>query len=332
MLAISKVGLTGPTGDEGNRSYSGRVYYTELQSTSPGTISENSVTFNESTGKFTGGIFSTTQGWRHEQPSVEITNTALKEWSATYNVSVDGTVTFPDTSVADTEFSFGTPSGAIQVTSDIESDNYSAVAGSEAGWKIERDTGNAIFNDITARGTVQSSNYSDGASGWIINDGGSAQFNDIDIRNTIKSTNFDNVGPTYAGWEINSDGSVVFNDGVFRGELVVADLTVTGAFDAADIIVENSKNQKHIVLVPIAFVSEHSETLVELDIEYKELAIKNGCKNYTRVPALGINEDFIEALSELIIKKNEYKLNEELYPPKVQCPSNFKKCPCLNYE
>jgi protoporphyrin/coproporphyrin ferrochelatase len=99
-----------------------------------------------------------------------------------------------------------------------------------------------------------------------------------------------------------------------------------------DIIVENSKIGKHIVLVPIAFVSEHSETLVELDIEYKEIADANGCKNYTRVPALGINEDFIKAMSELIIKKNEYKINENLYPPKTQCPSNFKKCPCLNYE
>ena len=99
-----------------------------------------------------------------------------------------------------------------------------------------------------------------------------------------------------------------------------------------DIIVENSKIGKHIVLVPIAFVSEHSETLVELDIEYKEIADTNGCKNYTRVPALGINEDFIKAMSELIIKKNEYKINENLYPPKIQCPSNFKKCPCLNYE
>ena len=99
-----------------------------------------------------------------------------------------------------------------------------------------------------------------------------------------------------------------------------------------DIIVENSKLGKHIVLVPIAFVSEHSETLVELDIEYKEIADANGCKNYTRVPALGINEDFIKAMSELIIKKNEYKINENLYPPKIQCPSNFKKCPCLNYE
>ena len=98
------------------------------------------------------------------------------------------------------------------------------------------------------------------------------------------------------------------------------------------IIIENSKLGKHIVLVPIAFVSEHSETLVELDIEYKEIADANGCKNYTRVPALGINEDFIKAMSELIIKKNEYKINEDLYPPKIQCPSNFKKCPCLNYE
>ncbi|NMN67288.1 ferrochelatase [Candidatus Pelagibacter ubique] len=99
-----------------------------------------------------------------------------------------------------------------------------------------------------------------------------------------------------------------------------------------DIIIENSKIGKHIVLVPIAFVSEHSETLVELDIEYKEIADANGCKNYTRVPALGINEDFIKAMSELIIKKNEYKISENLYPPKMQCPSNFKKCPCLNYE
>tara|TARA_B100000767_G_scaffold174837_1_gene163468 strand:- start:12 stop:1046 length:1035 start_codon:yes stop_codon:yes gene_type:complete len=99
-----------------------------------------------------------------------------------------------------------------------------------------------------------------------------------------------------------------------------------------DIIIENSKIGKHIVLVPIAFVSEHSETLVELDIEYKEIADANGCKNYTRVPALGINKDFIKAMSDLIIKKNEYKINDNLYPPKKQCPSNFKKCPCLNYE
>tara|TARA_B100001094_G_C18122567_1_gene767674 strand:+ start:517 stop:1551 length:1035 start_codon:yes stop_codon:yes gene_type:complete len=99
-----------------------------------------------------------------------------------------------------------------------------------------------------------------------------------------------------------------------------------------DIIIENSKMGKHIILVPIAFVSEHSETLVELDIEYKKLAQDHGCKHYTRIPALGINEEFIKAMSELILKKEEYKFNEYLYPPKNKCPSNLKKCPCLNYE
>ena len=99
-----------------------------------------------------------------------------------------------------------------------------------------------------------------------------------------------------------------------------------------DTIVENSKLGKHIVLVPVAFVSEHSETLVELDIEYKELAEKNGCKNYLRVPALGTNENYINAMSNLIINKKEYNFNGELFPPKTQCPIQFKKCPCLSYE
>lgn len=99
-----------------------------------------------------------------------------------------------------------------------------------------------------------------------------------------------------------------------------------------DIIIENSKLGKHIVLVPIAFVSEHSETLVELDIEYKELADKNGCKNYLRVPALGTNANYIKAMSDLIINKKEYDFNGRLFPPKIQCPNEFKKCPCLSYE
>ena len=96
-----------------------------------------------------------------------------------------------------------------------------------------------------------------------------------------------------------------------------------------EIIVENSKLGKHIVLVPIAFVSEHSETLVELDIEYKELADKNGCKNYSRVPALGTNENFIKAMSGLIVNKQSYNFNGDLFPPKIQCPNKFIKCPCL---
>ena len=95
-----------------------------------------------------------------------------------------------------------------------------------------------------------------------------------------------------------------------------------------DVIIENSKLGKKIVLVPIAFVSEHSETLVELDIEYKELADKNGCTEYIRVPALGTNPDFINSLSNLVINKEEYRFSENLHSPKIQCPNQFTKCPC----
>ena len=97
-----------------------------------------------------------------------------------------------------------------------------------------------------------------------------------------------------------------------------------------DVIVENSKKGKHLVIVPIAFVSEHSETLVELDVEYEKLAKNSGCKKYIRIEALGINEYFIESLSGLILNKDNYKFKNNLYPPKNRCPSNFAKCPCLN--
>jgi len=53
-----------------------------------------------------------------------------------------------------------------------------------------------------------------------------------------------------------------------------------------------------IVITPIAFVSEHVETLVELDIEYGEVAHKAGCPAYIRVPALGTDPGFIEGLAE----------------------------------
>ena len=32
------------------------------------------------------------------------------------------------------------------------------------------------------------------------------------------------------------------------------------------------------------------------------------------------------------VLKEEYNFDNKLYPPKIHCPNNFKKCPCLNYE
>lgn len=57
---------------------------------------------------------------------------------------------------------------------------------------------------------------------------------------------------------------------------------------------------KALVVVPIAFVSEHSETLVELDIEYRELAEHAGVPRYIRVPAVGAEPAFIAGLARLV--------------------------------
>lgn len=54
------------------------------------------------------------------------------------------------------------------------------------------------------------------------------------------------------------------------------------------------------VVVPVAFVSEHSETLVELDRDLAAIARKAGCRPYIRVPALGTNPAFIRALAALV--------------------------------
>ena len=91
-------------------------------------------------------------------------------------------------------------------------------------------------------------------------------------------------------------------------------------------IIKYSKEKKGIVIVPVAFVSEHSETLVELDIEYKKLAEENGCSFYKRVPALGIEENFIKGLTELVFQQ-ETRGN---FVSSVICPNKHAKCPCLN--
>ena len=55
-----------------------------------------------------------------------------------------------------------------------------------------------------------------------------------------------------------------------------------------------------IVVAPIAFVSEHSETLVELDRDYRRLAESCGAQGYYRVPAVGADPRFITTLAELV--------------------------------
>lgn len=139
--------LADPTdGDNGDTIITGRVYYQTLQASAPSTPSASS--YNTSTATFVG----LTAGWSLSQPSVDITDTTVKEWSSAFQVTIDGATS------AQTLY-FATPTGAIQVTADIESDNY--VAGT-SGWKIERDTGNAEFQNATIRGTLNASDITAG--------------------------------------------------------------------------------------------------------------------------------------------------------------------------
>ncbi|MBC7799152.1 MAG: ferrochelatase [Gemmatimonadaceae bacterium] len=70
---------------------------------------------------------------------------------------------------------------------------------------------------------------------------------------------------------------------------------------STEVEIERAAHDKTAILVvPIAFVSEHSETLVELDVEYRELAEKEGVPGYFRTPAQNSDPGFIEALAELV--------------------------------
>ncbi|KAK8934100.1 hypothetical protein KSP39_PZI014396 [Platanthera zijinensis] len=66
------------------------------------------------------------------------------------------------------------------------------------------------------------------------------------------------------------------------------------------------KGVKSLLAVPISFVSEHIETLEEIDVEYKELALSSGIKNWGRVPALGCEPTFIADIADAVIESLPY--------------------------
>ena len=95
-----------------------------------------------------------------------------------------------------------------------------------------------------------------------------------------------------------------------------------------DEIKRAGKDSTGIVLIPIAFVSEHSETLVELDIEYAELATKHGVKTYIRVPALQTQPAFIDGLARLVSDALTRGGDPAPDGGTRLCPNSLSKCPC----
>lgn len=64
-----------------------------------------------------------------------------------------------------------------------------------------------------------------------------------------------------------------------------------------------SEHVSHVIVIPIAFVSDHIETLSEINIEAREEAQGVGIQYFDMMPALNTNPLFIEALADLVLKK-----------------------------
>ncbi len=95
---------------------------------------------------------------------------------------------------------------------------------------------------------------------------------------------------------------------------------------AESIIEQCGKNKENVILVPIAFTAEHSETLVELDDDYKKLAHESGVPLYDRVPALGTHPLYIQTLPTITRQHMEKDKKE-----KRLCPKEFCACYLNNF-
>ncbi len=90
------------------------------------------------------------------------------------------------------------------------------------------------------------------------------------------------------------------------------------------------KDKAAVLVCPIAFVSEHSETLVELDVEYREVAEHLGVPGYFRVPAQNSDAAFIGALRDLVLRaRGNAPGGDRLcsFAGARQCPKPFGDCP-----
>jgi ferrochelatase len=64
--------------------------------------------------------------------------------------------------------------------------------------------------------------------------------------------------------------------------------------------------QKYLIVVPIAFVTDHIETLSEIDIEFREIAEHAGITHFRRTPGLNAHPSFIKALASVALEQKEF--------------------------
>jgi ferrochelatase len=98
-----------------------------------------------------------------------------------------------------------------------------------------------------------------------------------------------------------------------------------------DAIAEAGRDGRGVLVAPIAFVSEHVETLVELDHDYAALAREQNLPFYLRAPAIGEDLAFIEGLAETVLDALQ---KSGVAPRGEPCPQGFSQCPrtCVKLE
>jgi ferrochelatase len=80
-----------------------------------------------------------------------------------------------------------------------------------------------------------------------------------------------------------------------------------------------------LIVMPVAFVSEHSETLVELDIDYARIARESGVPDYIRVPTVGTSDAYIDGLARLVLKAAAAARPMTCGEGRI-CPARFAGC------
>jgi protoporphyrin/coproporphyrin ferrochelatase len=86
-----------------------------------------------------------------------------------------------------------------------------------------------------------------------------------------------------------------------------------------------AKDDVAVVICPHAFTQEHVETLVEIELEYRELAHEIGVKGFYRVPAVSTSSVFIEGLAQIVrghLSKEAVSSDEG----RQLCPPEFRRC------
>jgi protoporphyrin/coproporphyrin ferrochelatase len=128
------------------------------------------------------------------------------------------------------------------------------------------------------------------------------------------------VAAVLSAWGVNSLDSVICYQSRATPQTWIGPST--------DAEVERAGRDKAAVLVvPIAFVSEHSETLVELDVEYRHLAARAGVPGYFRVPTQAVDAGFIGSLAALVRRLLERGPGLSSHAGGRICPVAYGNCP-----